>query len=166
MRWSDLDLGQGTVWIRRSLHRIAGEWVETSPKTTAGDRRIALPPETVAALKRQQAQQAEARLRAGAEWQDRGLVFCGQHGQPLQQSTVQHTLARTCRGLGLPKLTPHGLRHLHASLLLQAGLDVPRVSRRLGHATPAITLAVYAHALGNQDGEAAGIIGRAIRGGR
>ena len=59
-------------------------------------------------------------------------------------------------------MTPHGLRHLSASLLLSEGLPVPVVSQRLGHATPAITMAVYAHALGRGDKAAAEAIGRAL----
>lgn len=162
LRWSDADLGQGTVWIRRSLHRIGGAWVVTGPKTRSGDRCVTLPPAAIAGLRRQKVRQAAERLRAGPAWQELGLVFTGTRGQPLHQSVVQHALARWRERLGLPKLTPHGLRHLHASLLLAGGLDVPRVSRRLGHATPAVTLAVYAHALGPHDGEAAGIIARAL----
>ena len=69
-----------------------------------------------------------------------------------------------CRRLVLPPLTPHGLRHLHASLLLKEGLPVPAVSRRLGHANSAITMSVYAHALERQDEEAALAIGKAMSG--
>ena len=166
LRWSDVDLGQGTVWIRRCLHRIGGEWVETAPKTKAGERCLTLPPEAIEGLRRQKVHQAEARFRAGAEWQDRGLVFTGERGQPLQQSVVQHALARWCDRLDLPKLTPHGLRHLHASLLLRAGLDLPRVSARLGHARPSITMGIYAHTLQQIDDEAASIIAQAMGGRR
>jgi hypothetical protein len=36
--------------------------------------------------------------------------------------------------------TLHGLRHTHVSQLIAAGLDVLTISRRIGHASPAITL--------------------------
>ena len=36
----------------------------------------------------------------------------------------------------------HGLRHTHVSQLIAAGLDVLTISRRIGHASPTITLAV------------------------
>ncbi|MDP2727381.1 MAG: tyrosine-type recombinase/integrase, partial [Dehalococcoidia bacterium] len=68
---------------------------------------------------------------------------------------VQHTISRTCQRLGIKPLSPHGLRHLHASLLLAKGLPVTAVSQRLGHANAAITMTVYAHALKSQDDEAA-----------
>ena len=46
-------------------------------------------------------------------------------------------------------------RHSHASALIAAGLDVVTVSRRLGHASPALTLSVYSHLFNNKDEAAA-----------
>lgn len=155
LRWTDVDLVTGVVSISRSVQRIGREWVETTPKTKAGERTISLPSEAVTALRRQRAIQAELRLKAGPEWQDRGLVFSGEKGQLLHQSVVQHMTSRTCQRLGIRPLTPHGLRHLHASLLLAKGLPVTTVSQRLGHANAAITMTVYAHSLKRQDEEAA-----------
>lgn len=64
----------------------------------------------------------------------------------------------------LPKITFHGLRHTHASALIAAQLDVVSISRRLGHASPTITLAVYAHLFKNKDGEAAAAMDKALGG--
>jgi integrase len=44
----------------------------------------------------------------------------------------------------------HDLRHTHGTLLLRRGVPVHVVSRRLGHASEAITLTVYAHVLPDQ----------------
>jgi len=162
LSWDEVDLEAGTVTIRRSLHRIAGRWVVSEPKTRAGVRTIALPQEAQQALRRQKRMQAQLRLKAGPAWEGTGLVFTGERGQPLCQSTVQHALRRECQRLGLPPMTPHGLRHLHASLLLEAGLPVPQVAQRLGHATPQVTMSVYAHALNRSDREAAEVLQRAM----
>ena len=45
----------------------------------------------------------------------------------------------------LPKVRFHDLRHTHAFALIAGGLDVVAISRRLGHASPVVTLSVYAH---------------------
>jgi len=164
LKWTDVDLPAGVVKVRGNLQRIRGAWVKSTPKTRAGERTITLPPEGLAALKIQRARLAEWRLKAGADWQDTGLVFTGLKGQPLQPSVVEHALARECERLGLPKVTPHGLRHLHASLLLDAGLPVPAVSARLGHARPSITMAIYAHKVGQDDRQAAEALARALGG--
>ncbi len=44
-----------------------------------------------------------------------------------------------------PTLRFHDLRHTFASLLIAQGMTVVFVSRQLGHASPDITLRVYAH---------------------
>ena len=54
--------------------------------------------------------------------------------------------------------TLHGLRHTHVSQLIAAGLDVLTISRRMGHASAAITLRVYGHLFRNTDARAAKIM--------
>ena len=48
---------------------------------------------------------------------------------------------------GVPLVTPHGLRHTAASLMLAAGVPLIVVSRQLRHANPNVTAQVYAHLL-------------------
>ena len=59
------------------------------------------------------------------------------------RSRVWHPALRRA---GLRSIRIHDARHTHASLLIAAGADIVAVSRRLGHANPAITLSVYSHA--------------------
>ena len=54
--------------------------------------------------------------------------------------------------------TLHALRHTHVSQLIAAGMDVLTISRRLGHASAAITLKVYGHLFANTDAMAAEIL--------
>ena len=56
----------------------------------------------------------------------------------------------------------HDLRHLQASLLLDAGESVTTVAARLGHRDTSTTLKVYAHLMPGADGRAAGIVGSAF----
>jgi site-specific recombinase XerD len=39
----------------------------------------------------------------------------------------------------------HSMRHLNASLLINAGVDVKTVQSCLGHSTPTTTLSIYLH---------------------
>ncbi len=59
---------------------------------------------------------------------------------------------------GLPQITFHSLRHSHASALISAGIDVVTVSKRLGHASPALTLSTYSHLFENKDDQVAAAI--------
>jgi integrase len=56
------------------------------------------------------------------------------------------------------------LRHTHASQLIEAGVDVVTITRRLGHASPTGTLAVYAHLFRKDDSKAADAINAALSG--
>ena len=54
----------------------------------------------------------------------------------------------------------HDLRHVHATLLLKAGVPVHVVAARLGHGDPAITLRAYAHLLRDQASEVTDVFAR------
>lgn len=161
LKWDNIGLGVA-IYVDGTLHRLDGEPVVTAPKTSSAVRSIVVPSEVTSVLLRQKAQQDTWRENAGSEWQEMDFVFTGRTGKPLHRSVPAHALKRLCERLNLPHITPHGLRHLHASLLLDEGMPVTAVSARLGHANPNITLKVYAHALTHQDAEAAQAIGRAL----
>ena len=62
----------------------------------------------------------------------------------------------------MPDLAFHNLRHTHASQLIDAGVDIVTISKRLGHAKPDITLRIYAHLFQKDDGKAAAAINTAL----
>jgi len=68
---------------------------------------------------------------------------------------------RLCNELGV-KARLHDLRHLQASLLLDAGEAITTVAARLGHRDTATTLKVYGHLMPGADARAAGIVGSAL----
>lgn len=163
LRWDSVGLGGVALTVTGTLHRSSGgQWTISSPKTAAGVRTVVLPPVAATALVAQRDQQEAWRIAAGSAWQEHRLVFTGETGKPLFHSTVQHALKRECARLTLPAVTPHGLRHLHASLLIADGIPVPAVAARLGHASPNITMKLYAHALPGQDVAAAQAIAAAL----
>ena len=63
---------------------------------------------------------------------------------------------------GLPKLTIHGLRHTHATILMEKGVSPKVVSERLSHASPAITMDIYSHVLPDMQEKAALAIDAAL----
>jgi integrase len=56
----------------------------------------------------------------------------------------------------------HSLRHTHASQLIDAGVDIVTISKRLGHSKPDIALRIYAHIFRKDDGKAAAAINAAL----
>ena len=155
LSWQDVDFDAGAIHITKTLQRVSGEYILGEPKTEAGRRVVTLPAEAMAVLRQQRGRQVLTGLATS-------LVFPAPTGAPLHRAVVEHALRRECDRLGLPAVTPHGLRHLHGSLLLDQGLPVPAVSARLGHAHPGITMNTYAHLVGARDDEGAQAISKAL----
>ncbi len=162
LTWDDVDLTRGCIRVNKTLTQVQGAWIVGSTKTQAGGRTIALPSEAIGALTAHRAEVAERRLKAGAAWQG-NLVFCGALGEPISRFAVAQAIRAVCEQAGLRPLTTHGLRHLHASLLLAEGLPIAAVSSRLGHANSAITMSVYAHMIGKGGTAATGAMERALK---
>lgn len=154
LRWQDVDLDSDTVTIRRSL-TVADGVVRLLGTKTSRSRVLSIGPTSVAALDRQQQSQVRARVEAGAQWRnDWGLVLTEADGQPIPPMHVTREFRRLVRQLPVPVIRFHDLRHTHASLLLAQGAPIKLVSQRLGHATIAMTMDVYAHLLPGMDGDA------------
>jgi len=147
LRWEDVDLAKGSLSVRQALAILDGKPIIQAPKSRAAVRTIALPVETVAALKAHKARQNEARLKAGALWVDHGLVFATPTGQPIHPANVQRNHAKLQARAGVPRIRFHDLRHTHATWLITGGQPITSVSERLGHAKSSITLDIYAHAV-------------------
>ncbi|MFT4087607.1 MAG: site-specific integrase [Gordonia sp. (in: high G+C Gram-positive bacteria)] len=73
------------------------------------------------------------------------LVFDGPDGKhlPLPPYT-RGWWQQSVSAAGIPRVTPHDLRHTAASLAVQAGANVKALQRMLGHSSAALTLDVYA----------------------
>jgi len=56
----------------------------------------------------------------------------------------------------------HDLRHMHVTILLTAREPIHVVSQRLGHASPVVTMTVYAHVLPGSQREAADLFARLV----
>jgi integrase len=148
LQWSDVDMAAGTALIRRSVASVAGGTVVKDTKTHAA-RRIALDPDTLAALMRRRKRAESLAHACRCEIDPNAFVFSSvpDGSTPLHPDTVTTSFQRLCRRLGLSGVRLHDLRHLHATQLLAAGVPVRTVSGRLGHANAATTLNVYAHFL-------------------
>jgi integrase len=164
LRWQDVDLDGAKVRVERSLEQTTrGGLVFKAPKTRHGRRAITLPPSSVAELRAHWRAQQEQRLALGlGKAPDDAPVFATWDGSVRSPNgfTKEWSLAMSKAGLAI---TFHSLRHTHASTLIAAGLDVLTISRRLGHGSPTITLAVYGH-LFRPDDRAAQVMEAALAG--
>jgi integrase len=82
--------------------------------------------------------------------------------QLLPKLIEQHN-AEAPKSKALPRIRLHDLRHVHATVLLLAGVPLHVVAGRLGHADPSITLRVYAHVVKEAESQAAEVFAAAVR---
>jgi integrase len=82
-------------------------------------------------------------------------VFGNVDGSVCHPDWITYRWSHLVKARKLPRVTLHALRHSHASALIATGQDVVTVSRRLGHASPTITLSVYTHLFDKTDESAA-----------
>jgi integrase len=95
---------------------------------------------------------------------DDALVFPALNGGPQSPRAFSKAWADAAKSLGFGELSFHALRHTHASQLIDAGVDIVTISRRLGHASPTVTLGIYAHLFRQRDDKAAKAINDALAG--
>lgn len=91
--------------------------------------------------------QYQARLEAVGELTNPdGFIFPRPEGGYYNPDRMREKLRDFCAGIGMSRrISPYGLRHTHATLLLEAGVSLSAISRRLRHASVLITAQVYAH---------------------
>jgi len=153
LEWTDIDWNGSRVTIQRSMRSVKGQWIVSLPKTEAGRRTISLLPRTIELLQLQKERQSHWKALA-TSWWARDLVFTSQVGKPLHRYVPSRSLKNYCDRLRIPRIRLHDFRHLHASLLLAAGVPVPVVAARLGHSSPNVTLRIYAHMIQEDDAQA------------
>jgi len=154
LRWGDVDAA--SLRVERSLEETAAGLRFKPPKTRHGWRTIGLPASAVEMLRAHRRDQLEQRLALGlGRLNDDDLVFARADASPLSPDNLSRDWRRAVLAFNLPRVSFHALRHSHVSALIAAGLDVVTISRRIGHANPAVTLSVYAHAFAGANKDAA-----------
>ena len=101
----------------------------------------------VSLLRAQWATQAEEKLAAGEGYVDGGYLLADELGRPYHPDTISNWFEDAVKLAKLPRIRLHDTRHTAASLMLASGVPTKVVSEMLGHSSPTITLAIYAHVL-------------------
>lgn len=152
LTWEDIqeDAG-GAVFasITKTRSDFEGKAYTAAPKTAKGRRAVYLSPDAVGVLEEMRRHGAEeARTRGQpAPGQSAPVFPSAVSGDFMRQDTARHVMRDVCERAGLPKLSPHALRHSAATFLVSRGADPVAVAGMLGHAQTSTTLNLYAHAL-------------------
>ena len=96
-------------------------------------------------------------------WHGARYIVHSRHGARVNKDTPSKWFRKFADAHGYPELTFHGLRHVHATLLLQHNIDLQSVSSRMGHSDPSVTLRAYADAMPARDQAAAETLDHLLR---
>ena len=130
------DITPSFINVRKTLTRSANGMpiIEHTTKTSNSTRQVSIPQSVYNKLISWKASTND----------NEGLVFHSRTGSLLVASNERLAFKKAQAALGItPARGFHALRHTHASQLLANGVPIAEVSKRLGHASPAITLEVY-----------------------
>jgi integrase len=164
LKWSSIDLDRKTLRVVEALEETAAGLRFKTPKSRAGKREITLPDIVVAVLRDHRKRQSEQRMKLGAgRLPADALVFSRLDGGPLSPNALSKEWAKAAASIGV-KATLHAARHTHVSFLIDAGINVVKISRRVGHADIATTLNVYAHLFDAREDKSAEAINAAVAG--
>ena len=93
------------------------------------------------------------------------LIFPNTNGNPLDHGNMlSRHFYPALKQANLHKIRFHDLRHTYASLLIEQGENIKYIQTQLGHASPVVTLNVYAHLMNPVNREAANRLEKAVFG--
>ena len=141
LKWSDINVVDGTITVSRTIERIYiiegekkhTELVINTPKTKNSCREIPMSKELLTMIKP---------LKKVVN--DDFYVLTNDE-RPTEPRTYRNYYNGLMVKLGIPKLKYHGLRHSFATRCIEAGCDYKTVSVLLGHSNISTTLNLYVH---------------------
>lgn len=154
LKWENIE--GDTIKVRTTVsQKVKGDYIETRPKTISSLRDIKMPAPLLAIVSEHRARQASD-SRFSESYYVCGGTKC------LPDSTIEKRNQRYGKLAGVKHIRIHDFRHTHASLLINEGINVMEISRRLGHKDIKETLDTYAHLYPREEDKAVAILNRIL----
>lgn len=154
LKFSDFDFEKNTVYISRQIASNPviekggskiDEYglVERDPKTPNSFRVLRVPEVVMREVKKRKLLIEANKVNYPMDYQDRNYVSCQQNGRLHSMSSMNQALTKLCSQNALPKVTVHGLRHMYATILIEMGVPLVKISALLGHSSVHTTFEYY-----------------------
>lgn len=149
LTWDDIDFNKSILRINKTLLKSKKDdiIIQNSTKTDSSNRVISLDSDTLDILSNWKIKQNNY---------VKSNYVLSYNGFPSCKSTISRIIKRYSKISGVHPIQAKGLRHSHASYLInELNASILVVSKRLGHSSPEITLKYYAHLYSGIDEELA-----------
>lgn len=141
LNWSDIDFVNQSITINKTLATgLNNAKIIQLPKTKESIRTISLDSETIKLLELWKTEQ-QVYLKSNQN----DFIICDLFGEHHDVDYPNRILNRIIKKYDLKKITVHGFRHTHCSLLFESGASIKAVQDRLGHSDIKTTMDIYAH---------------------
>ncbi len=146
LEWEDVDFKNNTITISKTIaHGVGNKIIIQAPKTENSERIITMDPQSMQVLKEWRNVQKLLISGKVIPIKANNIVFTNNKGTYLNPPKAGQVNDRICRKYNLKRITIHGFRHTHCSLLFEAGASIKEVQERLGHDSIKTTMEIYAH---------------------
>ncbi|MFD6974314.1 tyrosine recombinase XerC [Streptomyces sp. NPDC059949] len=144
MRWVDIDLENGLLYITQTRTMVGNHRVlEKDTKTAAGERALPLPRWPWAALKALRDRQEEERAAAGEGYTDSGYVAVTELGIALNTRQFREYTYRLMRLAELRRVRLYDARHSTLKAIALSGVPDVILAAWAGHTNAALTKRKY-----------------------
>ncbi len=157
LKFSDFDTENETVTISRQISeeyffdengkRIGQRPVEKPPKTENSYRTMRIPKVIFEVLEIRRKKIIKDKNTTGSAYHDHGYISCREDGEPHTLPSFYGALKRACNRAGVLQVSVHDLRHMYATILLEQGVSLVKISGLLGHASIHTTFEHYCHVM-------------------
>lgn len=146
LTWKDVNFSKNEIRINKAVSRGKDNQLYLKSTKTGEPRTLKMDGVTMKILKDWRLQQKKDLLQLGFNTNKQSqLVFSNSKNTFLQPTKTRKWLVHIQNKYDLEKITTHGLRHTHCSLLFEAGASLKEVQDRLGHSDIQTTMNIYTH---------------------
>lgn len=153
LKFSDFDLEHRTVTISRQIvaNPIIKEGskieentlIERDPKTPNSFRVLRVPEVIITELEKRKCLVNIYKEKMQDDFIDNDYISCQSNGRVHSLSAMNNALRRLCIKNSLPVISVHGLRHMFATILIEQGVPLAKISGLLGHSSVNTTFEYY-----------------------
>lgn len=162
LKFNDFDVDNRMVRISRQLtfnpiiprgqnKASKYQFTEKQPKTPNSNRTLKVPEAIMDEVMKRKKQNDLRKEQLGELYTDNDYLSCTENGAPHSTSALNIALSKICGRNGLPHLTVHSLRHMYATILMEQGVPIVKVSALLGHSSIHTTFEYYCEVMDEQE---------------